>query len=286
MIFSVTGQPKRCDADIRIGAGQSRARSMRAMLTFAALTFGWTWSLWGISTAIKSQAPELGKALFLAAGFGPSLAAIVIVLLVGGTLGLRDWLRRCLTWRFWPGWYAVTFFAAPAAMLAALGIHGALGGSLPAFPTGGPIGHVIATFGLVLMIGGPLGEEFGWRGYALPALTTRYGWRRSSLIVGALWGLWHVPLFYIPGTGQSQMPMALFLASSFALSILFARLSINTAFSVLPALLLHWSLNAWSLVIPMIPNGGSVRPYVLVMGILFAFAVIAFLLPGPKRQPV
>jgi len=229
---------------------------MRAMLTFAALTFGWTWSLWGISAALKFQTPELGKALFLAAGFGPSLAAIVIVLMVGGTLGLRDWLRRCLAWRFWPVWYAVTFFAAPAAMLAALGIHGALG------------------------------EEFGWRGYALPALTTRYGWRRSSLIVGALWGLWHVPLFYIPGTGQSQMPMALFLASSFALSILFARLSINTAFSVLPALLLHWSLNAWSLVIPMIPNGGSVRPYVLVMGILFAFAVIAFLLPGPKRQPV
>jgi ABC-type dipeptide/oligopeptide/nickel transport system ATPase component len=109
--------------------------------------------------------------------------------------------------------------------------------------------------------------------------------KARSLIVGALWGLWHVPLFFIPGTGQSQMPMALFLASSFALSIVFARLSINTAFSVLPALLLHWSINAWSLVIPMVPNGGSVRPYVLVMGILFAFAAVAFLLPGPKRRP-
>jgi uncharacterized protein len=263
---------------------QPQVRSARAIVAFFALNFGWTWSLWGISTAIKPQAPALSKALFLAAGFGPSLSAIVVVLMFGGILGLRDWSRRCLAWRFRPGWYAVAFFAAPVAMLAALGIRGALGGNLPTFPTGGPIGHIIATFGLVLIIGGPLGEEFGWRGYALPALTTRYGWRRSSLIVGALWGFWHVPLFYIPGTGQSQMPMALFLASSFALSIVFARLSINTAFSVLPALLLHWSINAWSLVIPMIPNGGSVRPYVLVMGILFVFAAIAFLLPGPKRR--
>jgi uncharacterized protein len=269
-------------------AGQvlsARSLSTPAIFSFFAVTFGWTWGLWAISSFIQSQAPALGKALFLAAGFGPSFAAIIVLLMFGGVLGLRDWLRRCLAWRFRPGWYAVAFFAAPVAMVVALGIHGALGGNLPAIQTGGPLGHVIATFGLVLIIGGPLGEEFGWRGYALPTLTARFGWRRSSLIVGALWGLWHVPLFYIPGTGQSQMPIALFLASSFALSIVFARLSINTAFSVVPALLLHWSINAWSLVIPMIPNGSSVRPYVLVMGILFVVAATAFLLPGPKKAP-
>jgi len=252
------------------------------MVTFIALTFGWTWSLWGISASLKSQAPDLSKALFLAAGFGPSLAAIAVVLTLGSTQGLRGWLRRCLLWRFRLGWYGVAFLAAPVAMLVALAIHCMMGGSLPTTPTVGFIGHIIVAFGSVLIIGGPLGEEFGWRGYLLPAMTARLGWRRSSLVIGTLWGLWHVPLFYIAGTGQSQMPMPLFLASTFALSIVFARLGVNTAFSVLPALLLHWSINAWSLVIPMIPNGGSVRPYVLVMSILFVIAATTFLKPGPK----
>lgn len=154
------------------------------------------------------------------------------------------------------------------------------------FAVSGPVSAVLVQFALVLIIGGPLGEELGWRGFLLPGLAARHGWRRSSLIVGAIWGLWHLPLFYMAGTGQSQMPMPLFMASAVALSIVFARLSVNTGFSVLPALLLHWSINAWSLVIPMVPNGGSVRPYILVMGILFVFAAIAALMPGPAVSVV
>ena len=252
------------------------------MLTFFALTFGWTWSLWGLSTLVSPGVSAFSNALFLAAGFGPSLAAVLVVLMFGAQLGLRSWLRRCLAWQFSVGWYGVAFFTVPLAMLAALGIHGAVGGNLPAFLTAGPIGYTIAQFGLVLIIGGPLGEEFGWRGYLMPVLTARVGWRRSSLIIGAVWGLWHIPLFYIEGNGQSQMPMALFLSSTFALSIVFARLAINTAFSVLPVLLLHWSINAGSIVIPMIPNGGSVRPYILVMSILFVTAAALFMKPDPN----
>lgn len=153
---------------------------------------------------MKPQAPELSKAVFIAAGFGPSLAAVSVVLMFGRDSGLHDWLRRCLTWRFAFGWYAAAFFAAPLAMLEALGIHGAFGGNIPEFSTTGPAFRIIAQFSLVLIIGGPLGEEFGWRGFLLPGFTAATGWRRASLIVGALWSLWHLPLFYIAGTGQSQ----------------------------------------------------------------------------------
>ena len=260
----------------------ARAGSLPATLTFLALTFGWTWSLWGAGAYLQPDFPGLSKAGFLTAGFGPSLAAVCAVLTFSGGSGIRDWLRRCLAWRLRPRWYAAGFLAVPVAMLAALAIHGALGGLPPELVAARPIGPAIAQFALVLIIGGPVGEEFGWRGYALPALTTRFGWRRASLIVGAVWGLWHVPLFFIPGTGQAQMPMGLFLASTFALSIMFARLAMNTAFSVLPALLLHWSINAWSLVIPIIPNGGSVLPYAVLMGMLFVAAAAALLKPGPK----
>jgi uncharacterized protein len=174
MMNSAISQPSRFDADIRRGEAQSRTRSMRAMIMFIALTFCWTWSLWAISTAIKPQTPVLSKDLFLAAGFGPSFAAIVVVLMFGGMLCLRDWLRRCLAWRVRAGWYGVAFFAAPLAMLVAFGVHRALGGNLPALPTAVPVSHVIAAFGLVLIIGGPLGEEFGWRGYQSTPLSACY----------------------------------------------------------------------------------------------------------------
>ncbi len=276
-IASVASQQSAAGQASLAGAG-----STWATLTFVALTFGWTWSLWGISDLVRQDLPGLSKACVLAAGFGPSLAALFVVLTFAGVSGTIWWWHRCMAWRLRLRWYGVAFLAAPVAMLAALAIDGALGGSLPA-PTGvRPFGAAVAQFALVLIIGGPAGEEFGWRGYALPVLTARLGWRWSSLIVGALWGVWHVPLFFMAGTGQSQMPMMLFLSSALALSIIFARLAMNTGFSVIPAILVHWSINSWSLVIPVIPTGGNIRPFALLMGLLFAAAAAAFLKPGPK----
>lgn len=177
----------------------------------------------------------------------------------------RKSLRRCLKWRLAAGWYSAAFFGPPLVMLTALAIDVALGGVVRQSPAAGHIGLTLAQFGLVLIVGGPLGEEFGWRGFALRVLVPRMRWRWASLILGAIWALWHVPLFYLPGTAQTQMPMALFPASNLALSVIFARLSVNTNFSILPAIVLHWSVNAWSWVIPVTPQGTATRPYVVVM---------------------
>jgi uncharacterized protein len=263
--------------------GWTQAIQPAALLTFVALAFSWTWGLWWIaSTAVNPQSTALISALFIVSGFGPSLAGLVVVWGFDGRAGLCRWLQRCLTWRFGVGWYAMAFFGPPLAMVAALAIHAVLGGPLPPLPDASHIGAPLLQFGMVLFIGGPIGEEFGWRGYALPVLANRLGWRWASLIVGAVWGLWHLPLFFIPGMAQAQMPMALFMASSVAITVVLARMSVNTGISVLPAMLFHWAINAWPAVLPMIPNGGSVRPYVLVMSILFVIAVIVFLKPGPN----
>lgn len=254
----------------------------KVLLTFVAIAFGWTWGLWWFaSTAVNPKSTALISAIFIVSGFGPSLAGLIVVWGFDGRAGLRRWLKRCLTWRINMRWYAMAFFGPLLAMIAALAIHAALGGALPPLPDPSQIGSTAMQFGLVLFIGGPFGEEFGWRGYALPVLANRLGWRWASLIIGAVWGLWHLPLFFIPGMAQAQMPMALFMASSVAITVVLARMSVNTGFSVLTALLFHWAINAWPAVLPMIPNGGSVRPYVLVMSILFVIAVIVFLKPGP-----
>ena len=253
-----------------------------ALISFLAISFGWSWVLWGIAAVSAARVPWLTTVLFIVSGFGTSLAGLITVWVYQGKAGLHHWLARCLSWRQHPGWYLLAFLGPAAAMIAALGIDIALRGTLSQSPAAGYTGSTLLQFGLILIIGGPMGEEFGWRGYALPALSARMGWRWASLIVGAVWGAWHLPLFFIPGMAQAQMPMALFMASSVALSVVMARMALNTRFSVLTALLFHWAINGWSAVLPMIPQGGSVRPYVLVMSILFAIAVAVFLKPGPN----
>ena len=261
------------------------ARQKVALPVFVVLCFGWSWALWIAGSALKLGSPGLGTAFLLAAGFGPSFAGIFTVWAFAGGAGLRRWLRRCLRWRFNPGWYAVALLSPLVAMMLAVGVDAALNGVWPASPAAGHVGRSLLQSSLILFIGGPLGEEFGWRGYVLPALTARLGWRWAGLAVGAIWGLWHLPLFFLPGMAQAQMPIFVFMASALALSVVMARMTVNTGWSVLPALLFHWAINAGPALIPTIPTGGNVRAYVVATGLLFiAAAGCGF--RGDRAQPV
>ncbi len=253
-----------------------------AIIAFFALTFAWTWGLWGISAALKLRAPGLSGAVFLASAFGPGLAAILVTLLFEGTAGLRRWFARCLCWRIGWHWFALAAAMPPLIMLAALGIHAAVGGAMPAFPFADRLLIALAQLPLVAVFGGPLGEEFGWRGYALPVLAARIGWRWASLIVGAAWALWHVPLLLIADTAQADLPMVLFVVSTIGVSVVMARLSVNASFSVLPAILLHTVINWCSMVLPIMPAGGNAQAYSLVAGITILVALAALLKTGPK----
>ena len=251
-----------------------------ALVTFVVIAFGWTWSLLWVGATLTLQPAWIGTVVLTASAFGPSLAGVATVALFDRPNGLTRWLKRCLFWRI--GWrcYAIAGFAPMAIIALAIILYAAYGGAIPPSPATGKGWLSMLIFGQILVLGGPLGEEFGWRGYALPALETKFGWRVASLIVGAIWALWHLPLFFIPGMAQANMPMVLFMASTIALSVIFARLSINTAFSVLPAIVLHWSINAWSWAIPVTPQSGVMLPYYLVMGLLFITATILFFKPG------
>jgi uncharacterized protein len=260
------------------------SRRTTAFLTFVALAFGWTWGLLWVGATVTLHPAWLGTAVIIAAAFGPSLAGVTTVALFDGLAGVKQWSKQCLLWRIGWGWYAIAACAPMGVMALALAIHAGLGGAVPPSPAVGNLWLSVLIFAQILVLGGPLAEEFGWRGYALPALTHRMGWRWASLAVGLVWAIWHLPLFFIPGMAQANMPMALFMASSVALSVIFARLSVNTRFSVLPAIVLHWSINAGSWAIPVTPQSGVMLPYYLVMGLLFVIAVIVFLKPGPDTS--
>lgn len=227
----------------------------------------------------KPQSAALSTVLMVLSGFGPSVAAVAVVASVGSGQGLRDWLARCLDWRMGWRWFALAFLVPPAVMLCALGIHALSGGVMPALPAVGRLPMFIANFGLVLLIGGPLGEELGWRGYAMPALAARMNWRAASLIIGLVWGLWHLPLFFMAGTAQSQMPILVFMLNIVAGSVLFGWLWERTNGSILPAIVLHTSLNAWAGLLIVVPSNATGQPFAIVTGLLTVIAIALLITP-------
>lgn len=261
---------------------QLRARSKFAIFAFVVLSFGWAWGFGFAATQARADVPALRSALMIVAGLGPSLAGVAVVALFSNAPGLRDWLRRCLNWRVGWRWIVLAFVAPPVVMLCALAMHTALGGEMPALPASGHIPLVIANFGLVFLIGGPLGEEFGWRGYAMPALSARLNWRAACLLVGIVWGLWHLPLFFMANTTQAQMPVLVFMLNILAGSVLFGWLFERTFGSVLPALVLHTSLNAWSGILVIAPTAATGRPFALVTGLLVVIAAVLLIMPDRK----
>jgi len=262
-----------------VAAGdQDRSR----LLAFFAVAFAWSWTCWLLVPAIKAQSALAAGVLSCLGGFGPGVAAVAVVGYAGGRAALRAWFGRCLQWRIGWRWFALAFFLPLALMGLAAVMHVALGGTLGSSPAAGHLPLAAANLVLILLLGGPLGEEFGWRGYALPALQTRYGWRVSSLILGAVWGLWHLPLFLSADTLQGRIPLLPFLLSTVALSVVCAWLFNRSRGSVLPALVLHTAVNWWAWIVPGLLVAGSVRQFGLVLGLLVLLAI--GLLVWPYRR--
>jgi len=249
---------------------------------FFALAFAWSWICWLLAPAVKAQFPLAAAVLSGLGGFGPGVAAVAVVGYGGGRAALRPWLGRCLQWRIGWQWFALAFFLPLALMVSAAVVHAALGGTLGASPVAGHLPLAAANLVLILLLGGPLGEEFGWRGYALPALQERHGWRVASLILGAVWGLWHLPLFFTADTLQGRIPLLPFLLSTVALSVVFAWLYNRSRGSVLPALVLHTAVNWWVWVVPGLSAAGASRQFGLLLGLLVLLAI--GLLAGPHPR--
>jgi len=243
------------------------------LLSYFVLAFAWSWTCWLLSPLVKLQSPWLGTLLMFAGGFGPSMAAVVVVWRTRGRAGLREWFWRCMHWKIGWGWLVFAFFMPLLVVLIAAGTQLALGGRIAASPAIGHVPLALMNLFAVLLLGGPLGEEFGWRGYALPNLQARLGWRAASLALGLVWGVWHLPLLLISDTVQAHMTLGLFLLSAVAMSVLFAWFGLHTGGSVAAALVLHTAINFWPAIVPVLPTAQSWRPYALVVAIQVLMAL-------------
>lgn len=190
-----------------------------------------------ISFVSDVRGPAWAIALFMLGPFVPSLLAIYLTWRKENLPGLRNIGQRILQFRLGWRWYAVIFFIVIAGTLGQVLIYRLIGNQFNAQV----FVAQLSSF-LPLLILGPLSEELGWRGYALDRLQTRWSALVSSLIVGLVWSLWHLPLFLIPGTSQHEMgvPFIGFLIKLTSSSVLYTWLYNNTRRSLWSAILLHW----------------------------------------------
>ena len=214
---------------------------------FLGLTLALSWFVfWGplalfkitaISFVSDDKGPSWAIALYIVGGFVPSLLGIFLTWKKEGLSGLRKLGQRIIQFNFGWRWYMFTFLIVIAGTAGQLMINKLLGNTfnVTLFLT------QLGSF-LPLLILGPLSEEIGWRGYALPRLQKRWNALTSSVIIGVIWGLWHLPLFMMVGTSQHELgvPFIGFLVGFMANSILYTWLYNNTKQSIWSAILLHW----------------------------------------------
>jgi uncharacterized protein len=250
-----------------------------SLWAFFGLAFTFSWLFWLLAYFIYSKSMMIASALTCLGSFGPSVAAAAVICIRGGHLAFRHWLMRCFRYRVGWQWFAVAALL-PFVVLSgtALAYH-LLGGTLVYSLIGSQVLIAPLVFVGVFFFGGPLGEELGWRGFALPVLQRRYGWRVASVFVGIVWGTWHLPLFYLADTTQSQTSITSFMVMIIAYSVVFAWLFNQAGQSVMPMLALHTAFNAWAFLIPTLASSKGQRPSNLAVSIFGAIAVGLLLKP-------
>jgi len=222
-------------------------KTVKEAYVFLGLTLALSWFVfWGplalfkipaISFVSEVKGPAWAIALFLTGGFVPSLLAIFLTWKKEGTAGLRHLGRRIVQVNIGWRWYLAAVLVVILATMGQLAIISLMGQAFDMTLFVAQLGSL-----LPLLIIGPLSEEIGWRGYALGRLQTRWNALTSSLIVGLVWALWHLPLFMMVGTSyhESGVPFIGFLIILMASSIFYTWLYNNTKQSLWSAILLHW----------------------------------------------
>ena len=215
----------------------------RALVPFLAMAFGLAWGIFAVFIFAPGVAALFGEIsgshpLFILAVYAPAIAAFAIVVFHGGRAGLRRFLSRLLLWRCSPWWYGFLVLGIPLIYILGSATKGnLLAGGFGSFTAGQLLGAM--AFMLVL---GPV-EEFGWRGVALPLLQRRFAPIRAGLVLGLVWGVWHLPAFLLGGTPQSAWGFTPFLIGSVAVSVILTPLFNASRGSILLAALYHFQLN-------------------------------------------
>lgn len=242
----------------------SSARPDRALILFFLLSFVIAWGMIPLLGAIAQRAglddwlalsamgealdfgsvqlPVPGWVIYLITrvqDFAFSISGVIMIALLHGTAGLRQLGGRLLRWRIgWRVWLAA---------MIPFGLYGlatAISGKAGSFTfSGGTLSTILfsaeAGFLVTLLLRGPMGEELGLRGFALPRLQSTMSPLKASMVIGLFWALWHLPVLL----GRDLLSVIVFLLVAFLLSFVFTALFNGSGGSLLPVLLFHAAQN-------------------------------------------
>lgn len=231
---------------------KSTTGSARFPWLFLGLTYGLSWAIWVPYLLSGKTADSPVPALIIACSV-PSLVGILLTHLTSDSAGKGDFWKRIVSFKLIGlRWFAVIICLFPFLLALGLLTDELFGGDLP--PLRGAEQTLRYPSALMLyiganMIGGPIGEELGWRGFALDRLQEKWNALAASLILGILWAAWHLPLFFIKGTPQQGMgfgtPLFWFWSCQvMSLSVLTTWVYNNTHRSILSAVFMHFMFNS------------------------------------------
>lgn len=189
---------------------------------------------------------------------GPTLSAYIMIRITEGKDGWHNLRNRFRRFKAGWHWYGLILLGIPLMMLLGIIIFPGTLASFQGFPPAFLITYII-SFVVIFFGGGPLGEEIGWRGFALPRMQARYGALRATMLLGILWTFWHLPHFLTtaqrggPGSNLSilYINLPIFLLLVMSITVIMTWFFNHTKESLFISILLHASVNTFSLVIPL-----------------------------------
>jgi membrane protease YdiL (CAAX protease family) len=260
------------------------------LVTYVAITFLFSWACWlSIFNDLKPSLFEFDQhtlIFFLLGAYAPSIVALILTLYLDGPGAVKQLLKRLIMWRVGFSWNFLALIVGPVIYTLAIIIYAGNGGFLGAVNSGLlPWIPVVFLFSILL---GPLAEELGWRGFVLPCLDAKNKFILTSIIIGLIWGAWHIPLFWaVIGTSVSGFPVTiqsvgLFFLAAIGTSFFYVWMFNKTMGSVFIAVLIHLSWNASGNITSMLfPDMNASQklelfnyPVAIVWAILLTSAVV------------
>jgi uncharacterized protein len=250
--------------------------SRHQVAAYFVAAFVLTWAVWVPRALVHQGLLDWDWPLLLGKAwtYGPALAAVAVTAALVGKRGLRRLGSAMIRWRVGWRWYALVAFAPFAVSWSAVLLHERLTGLPAVWPVQEPAQLLVfPLLILILALTDGIGEEVGWRGFALPRLQEWLRPPAASVLLGVVWAAWHLPLLWTHGAPLEGRSFLLLVLQLIPTAVLLTWVFNHTRASVLIAILLHATLNLAGPIVPS-PDEGLFTPYLLSIAFKWVLALI------------
>jgi len=265
---------------------------------FFLLTYAYSWVIWipsvldGIGIELPFRVTGYSVLVVIIGAFAPLMAAITLVVREEGWKGIKEFLGQALDFRIKPV-YLILALSLPL-LIHVIAHYLALAVGLDVaktlFPTEIPVAPIVLAipyFFLMLVIGGGQ-EEIGWRGYAQEPLQEKIGVIPASLVIGLIWGIWHLPLWFMTGDLHSAYSFLAFVMMTTSISIMYAWLYNSSGKKLVVVMFFHAMSNTAAPLLPFLHGieGKPETAYWLysAVNVIFGFIFAYVLIKGLKKH--